>query len=51
VARPFEELGQALASANWRSRKMREQGLLRYTTYREAVAWFTRGCYVKPPGR
>jgi hypothetical protein len=38
----FEELGQALGSAKWQTRKMKEQGLLRYT-YLEAVARFGRG--------
>jgi hypothetical protein len=38
----FEELGQALASAKWQTRKMKEQGLLR-CTYREAVARMVRG--------
>jgi hypothetical protein len=28
----FEELGRELAAAKWRTRKMREQGLLRETT-------------------
>jgi hypothetical protein len=46
----FEELGQALASAKWKTRKMKEQGLLRFT-YREAVARMVRGYYVKPPAR
>jgi hypothetical protein len=38
----FEELGQALASAKWQSRMMKERGLLR-CTYREAVARMVRG--------
>ena len=42
-AATFEELGKALGPANWQSRKMREQGLLRCTTYREAVARMIRG--------
>jgi hypothetical protein len=33
----FEELGQALGSAQWQTRKMRQQGLLRETT-RQAAA-------------
>ena len=38
----FEELGRELGSAQWQTRKMREQGLLR-CTYREAVARMVRG--------
>ena len=34
-----EELGQALGSAQWQTRKMKEQGLVR-CTYREGVARF-----------
>lgn len=42
LALSFEELGQALGSAKWQTRKMKEQGLLR-CTYREAVAMLVRG--------
>jgi hypothetical protein len=38
----FEALGRELASAQWQSRKMKEQGLLR-CTYREAGAKIVRG--------
>jgi hypothetical protein len=38
----FEELGNALGTAQWQTRKMKEQGLLR-CTYREAVARMVRG--------
>jgi hypothetical protein len=31
-AATFEELGRALGTARWQTRKMREQGLLRETT-------------------
>jgi hypothetical protein len=47
-AAPFEELGRALGSAKWQTRKMKEQGLQR-CTYREAVAWFARSYYVRLP--
>jgi hypothetical protein len=40
-AATFEELGQALGPAKLQTRKMKEQGLLRYT-YREAVGRFVR---------
>jgi hypothetical protein len=38
----FEELGNTLGTAQWQTRKMKEQGLLCYTC-REAVARFARG--------
>jgi hypothetical protein len=41
-AATFEELGKELGQAKWQTRKMKEQGLLRYT-YREAAARMIRG--------